>query len=57
MESPASLRQRAERYRRMVLTVTDQRATEALNELAADYEAQAERLETKQNNSLPAIEE
>ena len=57
MESPASLRQRAERYRRMVLTVTDQRATEALNELAADYEAQAERLEAKQKSGLPAIEE
>ena len=57
MESPASLRQRAERYRRMALTVTDQRATEALNELTTEYEAQAKRLEAKQKSGLPAIEE
>ena len=35
MERSDELRQRAERYRRMALSITDAQATEALKELAA----------------------
>ncbi len=48
MTTPAALRERAERYRRMALTLTDQRTIEALHELAALYEAQAGRLEAEE---------
>jgi 7,8-dihydro-6-hydroxymethylpterin-pyrophosphokinase len=57
MESSAALRQRAERYRRMALAVTDRLAIQALNELAATYEAQAKRLETKQKNGPSTIKD
>ena len=45
MESSDELRQRAERYRRMALSITDAQATEALNELAAEFDALAATLE------------
>ena len=45
MESPDELRQRADRYRRMALSVTDEQAIEALKELAAEYDALAATLE------------
>ena len=45
MESSDELRQRAERYRRMALSITDVQATEALKELAAEYDALATALE------------
>ena len=41
MENSDELRQRAERYRRMALSVTDGQAIEALKELAAEYDALA----------------
>jgi hypothetical protein len=45
MESSDELRERAGRYRRMALSITDAQATEALKELAAEYEALAATLE------------
>ncbi len=45
MTSPDDLRALAERYRRMVFGFTDQRAINALSDLAMEYEAQATRLE------------
>jgi hypothetical protein len=44
-ESPAELRTKAERYRRVASAVTDQQALKALAELAAHYEALATKLE------------
>jgi hypothetical protein len=41
MESSDELRQRAERYRRMALSVSDGQAIEALKELAAECDALA----------------
>ena len=43
--SPAELRGKAERYRRLASTVTDAQALKALCELAARYEALAAELE------------
>jgi hypothetical protein len=54
MNSPAELRSRAERYRQIALTVTDPPAIEALKELAALYEAEADRSEADQQQSSPA---
>jgi hypothetical protein len=55
--SPAELRGKAERYRRLASTVTDAQALKALCELAARYEALAAELEktgsTAGQNSLP----
>ena len=45
MDSPHDLRARAERYRRLVSTVTDAQALDALRELATRYEAMAAALE------------
>ena len=45
MERSDELRQRAERYRRMALSITDGQATEALKELAAECDALAATLE------------
>jgi hypothetical protein len=45
MESSDELRQRADRYRRMALSLTDAQAIEALEELAAEYDALAVMLE------------
>jgi hypothetical protein len=45
MDSPQELRQRAERYRRMALSITDEQATEALEELASECDALAATLE------------
>ncbi len=45
MTSPGELRALADRYRRMVFGFTDRRAINALSDLAAEYEAQATRLE------------
>jgi hypothetical protein len=45
--SPAELRGKAERYRRLASTVTDAQALKALCELAAHYEALAAELEKK----------
>jgi hypothetical protein len=45
MPTPSARRTAAERYRRMARTITDQRTVEALNELAAKYEAQAVAME------------
>jgi hypothetical protein len=45
MESSDELRQRAERYRRIAHSITDGQAVEALNELAAEYDALAATLE------------
>ena len=45
VESSEELRQRADRYRRMALSVTDDQAIEALKELAAEYDALAAMLE------------
>ena len=45
MESSNELRQRAERYRRMALSITNAQATVALNELAAEFDALAATLE------------
>lgn len=45
METSDELRQRAERYRRMALSVTDGQAIEALKELAAEFDALAATLE------------
>ena len=42
--NPHELRERAERYRRMALQVTDPRTIEALNELADEYEEMAAKL-------------
>ena len=47
MENSDELRQRAERYRRMALSITDAQATEALKELAAEYDALATALEAQ----------
>jgi hypothetical protein len=41
MTTPSVRLQTAERYRRMARTITDRRTVDALNELAAKYEAQA----------------
>jgi hypothetical protein len=51
MTNPAELRHKSERYRQLKLTVTDQRTIEALDELAALYEAQANRLEADQKDT------
>jgi hypothetical protein len=45
MNSPHELREKAERYRRLIPTVTDAQALEALRELAARYEEMAAELE------------
>ena len=45
MESSDDLRQKAERYRRIALSMTDEQGFEALQELAAEYDALAATLE------------
>ena len=45
MQSPADLRGKAARYRLLSMRATDQRLIEALNSLADEYDALAERLE------------
>jgi hypothetical protein len=45
MPTPSARRVAAERYRRVARTITDPRTVEALNELAAKYEAQAAAME------------
>jgi hypothetical protein len=54
MESPtaAELRERALRYRGMLLIVSDQRLANALTSLAEEYEALAEQMEKAQTDSL-----
>jgi hypothetical protein len=42
---PADLREKAERYRAMANSVSDQRLIEALLSLASEYEALAKRVE------------
>jgi hypothetical protein len=55
MESLHELRQRAERYRRLALFLTDKQAAEALKELAAECDALAAELET--TSRLPRPED
>lgn len=45
MDTPDELRERAARYRSMLAHVSDPRLTNALNSLADEYEALANRLE------------
>ncbi len=45
MNSPAKLREKAERYRVLRSQITDVQTREALSILAAEYEALAERME------------
>ena len=47
MQNPRDLRAAAERYRQMARKITDQRAIDALYELAAEYEAKAAMLEAE----------
>ena len=54
MEEPAraaDLRAKAQHYREMVTRVLDQRIIDALNSLADEYEAIAERLENEGSDS------
>jgi hypothetical protein len=46
MDSPQELREKAERYRHIISTISDPQALAALRELAARYEAMAAKLET-----------
>jgi hypothetical protein len=46
--SPDDLRKRANRYRTMAANITDTRTVQALHELAAEYEARANRIEAQQ---------
>jgi hypothetical protein len=55
MERSDELRQRAERYRRMALSITDAQATEALKELAAECDALAATLDAA--DRLPGTED
>jgi hypothetical protein len=43
--TPAGLREKAEHYRALVFTISDPRTIDALHSLAAEFEAQADRLE------------
>ena len=49
--TPAQLRERATRYRELVAKITDPRVVDALNSLAAEYEALADHLEQQQDSS------
>jgi hypothetical protein len=49
--TPDELRQKALRYRGMVLIVSDQRLVDALISLAEEYEALAEHMEKGQTDS------
>jgi hypothetical protein len=49
--TPDELREKALRYRGMVLIVSDQRLVDALIALAEEYEALAERMEKGQTDS------
>ncbi len=49
--TPDELREKALRYRGMVLIVSDQRLVDALISLAEEYEALAEQMEKAQTNS------
>jgi hypothetical protein len=53
MKSAAELREAARRYRQMAMTITDPRTTEALRELAEEYEALADRLDGTQAKPEP----
>ena len=43
--TPTELREKAERYRALTSTISDPRTIDALHSLAAEFEAQADRLE------------
>jgi hypothetical protein len=43
--TPAGLRKKAEHYRTLTSTISDPRTIDALHTLAAEFEAQADRLE------------
>ena len=45
MEGPQKLREKAERFRQMALTIIDKQAVVALRDLAEEYEALAIQLE------------
>jgi hypothetical protein len=45
MKSAAELREAARRYREIATEITDQRVIKALHELAAEYEALADKLD------------
>jgi hypothetical protein len=45
MQTPAELREKAARYRAMVQFITDRRTVDALQSLAAEYEALADLIE------------
>jgi uncharacterized protein with von Willebrand factor type A (vWA) domain len=50
---PDELREKALRYRAMIVLVSDQRLVDALNSLAEEYEALAERAENLQTGTSP----
>jgi hypothetical protein len=50
------LRGKAEHYRQLALSLTDQRTIDALNDLAAEYEATAARLERGEGMCASATE-
>jgi hypothetical protein len=50
---PDELREKALRYRAMIVLVSDQRLVDALNSLAEEYEALAERAENSQTGTSP----
>jgi hypothetical protein len=45
MQTPAELREKAARYRAMATVIIDQRTVDALQSLAAEYEALADQIE------------
>jgi hypothetical protein len=47
VESPQELREKAEHYRSLARQVTDPQAIQALQDLAAQYDAETARLEAK----------
>jgi hypothetical protein len=50
MKSAAELREAARRYREMAMTITDLQTTEALRELAEEYDALAASLDAAQSD-------
>ena len=55
MKMPHELRSEAQRYRRLVVGITDRRATEALKELATEYDELAGHLEREQAHSRACL--
>jgi hypothetical protein len=51
--TPAELREKALRYRAMMALVSDKRLVDALNSLAEEYEALAERAEKSPTDTSP----